>query len=85
MGEAIILLFLGDIDKATEVINAEWFLFLPSLYSFSIYDSYVNTFEKNKLYDKEQRAYIKFQQHYFLISNKMPIEKNESYFYKYLF
>ncbi|MGG0719898.1 hypothetical protein ABE096_20315 [Robertmurraya massiliosenegalensis] len=57
--EAISLLFLGDIEKATSLINPEWLLFFPSLYGFSVYDSYINTVENNKLFDKEQRAFFK--------------------------
>ncbi|MFD2214645.1 hypothetical protein [Metabacillus endolithicus] len=56
--EAISLLFLGEIEKATIVVNPEWLLFFPSLYGFSIYDSYINTVENNKLYDKEQRGFL---------------------------
>ena len=57
--EAISLLFLGEIKQATEVINAEWLLFFTSIYGFAIFDSYINTVENNKLYDKEQRFYFK--------------------------
>jgi TM2 domain-containing membrane protein YozV len=57
--EAVSLLFLGEIEKATNAINAEWILFFPSLYGFSVFDSYINTVENNKLYDKEQRKYFK--------------------------
>lgn len=57
--EAISLLFLGKIAEATSVINPEWFLFFPSLYGFSVYDSYINTVENNKLFDQEQRLFLK--------------------------
>lgn len=56
--EAISLLFLGEIEKATSVIDPEWLLFFPSLYGFAIFDSYINTVENNKLYDKEQRGFF---------------------------
>ncbi|MGD7054302.1 hypothetical protein [Sutcliffiella horikoshii] len=56
--EAISLLFLGEIDKATSVIDPEWLLFFPSLYGFAIFDSYINSVENNKLYDKEQRGFF---------------------------
>jgi TM2 domain-containing membrane protein YozV len=67
--EAISLLFLGEIDKATSVLHPEWLLFFPSLYGFSVYDSYMNTVENNKLYDKEQRKYFKdnYQSHTFQV------------------
>ncbi|MCH1624430.1 hypothetical protein [Fredinandcohnia quinoae] len=61
--EAIVLLFLGKVMEATSVIKPEWLLFLPSHYGFAIYDSYINSVENNKLYEKEQRNYLieKFQ------------------------
>jgi hypothetical protein len=57
--EAISLLFLGKLKEATSVLNQEWLLFLPSIYGFGIYDSYMNTVENNNLYEKEQRRYLK--------------------------
>ena len=57
--EAVSLLFLGKIKEATSVIHPEWLLFFPSLYGFSSFDSYINTVENNKLYDKEQRAFFR--------------------------
>ncbi|RKL66895.1 hypothetical protein CR203_13785 [Salipaludibacillus neizhouensis] len=57
--EAIVFLFLGDIQQSTAVLDVQWFLFLPSTYGFSIYDSYVNTIENNKLFEKEQRKFLK--------------------------
>ncbi|UYZ23888.1 hypothetical protein [Mesobacillus jeotgali] len=60
--EGISLLFLGEIAKATSVVNPEWLLFFPSLYGFAVFDAYINTVENNKLYEKEQRAY--FQEKY---------------------
>ncbi|MEZ2715931.1 hypothetical protein C2I17_04830 [Niallia circulans] len=57
--EALSLLFLGEIKHATDVINPEWLLFFPSIYGFAIFDSYINTVENNKLYDKEQRFYFR--------------------------
>ncbi|WP_066066658.1 hypothetical protein [Neobacillus soli] len=57
--EAVSLLFLGNIQEATSVLNPEWLLFLPSHYGFATFDSYINTIENNKLYEKEQRTYLK--------------------------
>lgn len=51
--EAVFLLILGKVKEATSVLKPEWFLFLPSLYGFAIYDSYINTVENNKLFDTE--------------------------------
>ena len=52
-------LFLGEIQEATAVLQPEWFLFLPSTYGFAAYDSYVNTVENNKLFEEEQRYFLK--------------------------
>lgn len=57
--EAVSLLFLGGIQESTSVINSEWLLFFPSIYGFAAYDSYVNTVENNKLYERVQRKYLK--------------------------
>lgn len=57
--EAISLLFLGKVNEATSVLNPEWLLLIPSHYGFAVYDAYVNTVENNKLYESEQRQYLK--------------------------
>jgi hypothetical protein len=59
---AVQLLCLGNIKGATSVSDAEWLLFSPSVYGFATYDAYVNTVENNKLYEAEQKNFLK--QHY---------------------
>nr|WP_255648181.1 hypothetical protein [Pseudalkalibacillus hwajinpoensis] len=59
MLEGVSLLFLGEIKKATSVLEPEWLLMFPSLYGFAIFDAYMNTVENNKLYEKEQRRFLK--------------------------
>ncbi|QHT61224.1 hypothetical protein GXP70_15505 [Paenibacillus lycopersici] len=56
-------LILVDIRASSAVLNEQWFLYFPSLYFFTIYDSYTNTIENNKLFDESQRKYLieKFQ------------------------
>lgn len=56
---AVHLLFLGEIKLATQVIDPQWFMFFPSHYGFAVYDSYVNTVENNKLFESEQRKFLK--------------------------
>lgn len=56
--EAVVLLFLGKIKEATSVIQPEWLLFIPSHYGFALYDSYINSVENNKLFEKELRNYL---------------------------
>ncbi|MGZ4107602.1 MAG: hypothetical protein ACXVO1_09720, partial [Tumebacillaceae bacterium] len=57
--QAIQYAFIGEGSKAVSIIDKQWVLFMPSLYGFSIYDAYVNTVENNKLYNQEQRRYLK--------------------------
>jgi TM2 domain-containing membrane protein YozV len=57
--EAFHYLILGDISKSTSVLNAQWLLYIPSFYFFTIYDAYTNTVENNKLFENEQKNYLK--------------------------
>lgn len=57
--EAITLLASGESQQATSVLKPEFFLFLPSMYGFAMYESYVSAVESNKLFEKEQRRYFK--------------------------
>lgn len=60
--EAVQLTLMGQPGMATAVLDAHWVLFLPSIFCFSAYDAYVNAVEGNKLFDKEQRRFLR--QHY---------------------
>lgn len=66
---AVHLLFLGDLQKATAVLDKQWLLYMPSMWGFAIYDSYMNTVENNKLFDSEQKAFLikKYQQSTFKV------------------
>ncbi|CEI82623.1 hypothetical protein J18TS1_24010 [Oceanobacillus oncorhynchi subsp. incaldanensis] len=57
--EAVTLLISGDLSQSTAVLREEFLLMLPSIYGFAIYDAYVNTVENNKLFEKEQRRFLK--------------------------
>jgi TM2 domain-containing membrane protein YozV len=57
--EAIHFLFLGEIHEGTEILNKQWFLYMPSMWGFSLFDSYMNTVENNKLFDIEQKNFLK--------------------------
>jgi hypothetical protein len=58
LAEGLNYILMGEVQKATQVLNKEWLLYLPSIYGFAMYDSYVNTAENNKLYIREQRSYL---------------------------
>lgn len=75
--EAFIYLFSGNLEKSNAVLNAQWLLYLPSFYFFTIYDSYVSTVENNKLFEDEQRKYLKthYQSFTFNIKNVSKVDK----------
>jgi hypothetical protein len=55
---ALQMLFLGEIQRATAILDKQWLLYMPSMWGFSAYDSYINTVENNKLFDGEQQNYL---------------------------
>lgn len=57
--EASYFTLIGDFAQASVILNPQWVMFLPSIYGFAIYDSYVNTVEYNKLFDIEQSKFLK--------------------------
>ncbi|WP_041808455.1 hypothetical protein [Evansella cellulosilytica] len=73
---ALHFLFLGDISEATNVLDPQWFLFLPSHFGFAVYDSYVNTVENNKLYESEQRKFLQqnFQKRRVMFHEKVEVK-----------
>jgi TM2 domain-containing membrane protein YozV len=56
--EAVHFLFSGDIQKSTQALDKQWYLFMPSLWGFAAYDAYVNTVENNKLFESELRGFL---------------------------
>jgi len=70
---AIHFAFLGQFEYATSIINPQWFLNIPSIYMFAIYDAYVNAVSNNKLFDWEQTKFLK--KNYENINFKMPFNK----------
>lgn len=51
--------FIGDFNNATAMVDWQWFLFLPSMFAFAIYQAYVAVNENNTLYDIEQIRYLR--------------------------
>jgi hypothetical protein len=74
--EAVSLLFLGKVNEATEVLDPEWFLFLPSVFGFAIYDSYINAVENNKLFERDQRNFLreKYQSSQFQVLKGLKVK-----------
>lgn len=50
---------LGLFEEARAVVDPLWLMYLPSVYGFAAYDAYVNTIEYNRLFSKEQAAFLK--------------------------
>lgn len=48
----------GRFEDVHKLADPQHFLYIPSLFVFIIYDSYINTVEYNKLMDKEQAKYL---------------------------
>ncbi|GFZ81263.1 hypothetical protein GCM10008018_28640 [Paenibacillus marchantiophytorum] len=57
--EGLHYLLMGDLARSAKEVNRHWFLFLPSIYAFAVYDAYVTTVEYNKLFDHEQANLLK--------------------------
>jgi hypothetical protein len=64
---------LGDFSQAKAVVNPHWFLNVPSIYMFSIYDAYINCVEFNNLFDWEQSKFLKkqYQDTFFKIPSQL--------------
>ncbi|WP_138416302.1 hypothetical protein [Aquibacillus sediminis] len=74
--EGFIYLVQGHFERSTEVLNKQWLLFLPSFYFFTVYQSYSDTVELNKLFIKEQAEYLEknFQPSDFKINKGRLVE-----------
>ncbi len=57
--EAIHFMILGRLEQSIQVLDAQWLLYFPSFYFFSIYDAYINTVENNKLFESEQKNFLR--------------------------
>lgn len=57
--QAMHFTMLMRFTEATTIVDKQWILFLPSIYGFALYDAYVNTVENNKLFEDEQKNYLK--------------------------
>lgn len=66
--------FLGDFESATAVVDWQWFLFLPSMYVFSIYHAYVSVNQNNTLFDIEQIRFLRVRAEN--LEHKNKIEHN---------
>ncbi len=72
---------LGDFAQAKSVLNMHWFLNIPSVHLFSMYDAYTNTVENNKLFEWEQSKFLKrdYQNSNFVMPFKKSIRGDRMY------
>ena len=57
--QAIHLTALGDFQQAKNILDWQWFLNIPSFYVFTVWESYSNTIEINKIFEMEQAQYFR--------------------------
>lgn len=51
--------FLGDFKGVETIVDWQWFLFIPSMYAFAVYQAYASVNENNILFDIEQVRYLR--------------------------
>jgi hypothetical protein len=63
--------FLGDFSSAVAIVDWQWFLFLPSMYAFAIYQAYTSVNENNTLFDIEQMRHLRVRDENLTHRNKV--------------
>lgn len=58
VGEALLATLLGHFAMAQSVLDAEWLLFLPSIYWFAAFDSFIHAKAQNILFEVEQSRFL---------------------------
>ncbi|GMK46260.1 hypothetical protein PghCCS26_33890 [Paenibacillus glycanilyticus] len=53
--------FLGDFESMISLVDWQWFLFLPSMYVFALYQAFASVNENNILFDIEQIRYLRMR------------------------
>ncbi|WP_116191566.1 hypothetical protein [Paenibacillus taihuensis] len=56
--ESVLLLILGRISEAKEVLNPQWLLFMPSVIGGAMYDAYMTAGDHNRLFRLEQKQFL---------------------------
>ena len=57
--QAIHLSMIGDFNLAKSILDVQWYLYIPPIYGFQIYDAYVSMVEFNKLFEKAQSKWLR--------------------------
>lgn len=64
--------FAGQFELAKQSLNIHWFMNVPSIWFFSVYEAYSCTLENNKLYRRELMIYL--QNEYQNMKIRLPKE-----------
>ncbi|WP_207708793.1 hypothetical protein [Heliobacterium mobile] len=62
---------MGAFEQVKIIVDPQWLIFMPSIYCFAIYDSFVHTVEYNKLFEYEQAQFLRLK--YQSKNFKLPI------------
>ena len=62
---------------AISTLNPQWFLYMPSLYMFAVYEAFFAAIELNKIFKLEQTMY--FLKEYQNKKFKLPEKKRKIY------
>jgi hypothetical protein len=57
--QAVQFSMVGDFEHAKTVVDMQWLMYIPSIYTFVAYDCYVCAVEYNKLFEKAQSRYLR--------------------------
>jgi hypothetical protein len=68
--------FIGDYRIAAENVDWQWFLFLPSMYAFAIYQAYTAVVANNALYDIEQIRFLRVRDENLVQQRQHSIQKD---------
>lgn len=63
----------GDFASVIRTLDMQWAMYLPSMYTFFVYDAYGSVVAQNKLFELEQAQYLK--QHYQSPEFPMPMQE----------
>lgn len=77
---AIQYTLLGQFAKAKAIVDWQWYLNIPSIYMYAMYDAYANCVEENNLFDWELSKFLKknYQNKNFHIPHKKRGNKGDN-------
>lgn len=69
--QAVHYTMVGAFSMARQIVDMQWLMYLPSIYGFVLYDTYVSAVANTSLFQKVQSKYLRetYQRHFF----KMPL------------